>query len=371
MDSRESRFAAEAGASPRPLRVLARATYHKQAASTRQRFAQYVAYLAEHGVEVTLSPLVPSAWIEAVNEDRRRDPGMFRGAYLRRLKALRGRRDYDLVWAQYELIPYAPGWVEALAARGPTPIVLDYDDAIFHSYDSHPNPLVRGLLGRKLEPLLSRAAAAMCGNAYLKAYAERFCPNSVIVPTVLDTGIYKPAEGLAAERPPAVGWIGSRTTWANVEPLLPFILPVLRAHGARLRVIGAGPGSRGIEGVDAVEWSEAGEVAELQAMDVGIMPLLDQPFQRGKCGYKLIQYMACGLPTLASPVGVNSEILADGSSGFLAASPTEWADRLGALLDDPALRARMGAEGRRIAVERYSLSSQQPRVLAILRAAAG
>ncbi|HEX8654755.1 MAG TPA: glycosyltransferase family 4 protein [Allosphingosinicella sp.] len=354
----------------RPLRVLALTRYDLKAASTRQRFAQYFPYLADHGVEVTLAPLLPDSYLDALNEGRKPPRGVIPRAYRARLRTLREAGAHDLLWVQYELLPYWPGFAEAWAARTPRPIVCDYDDAIFHGYDRHRRWVVRKLLGRKLEPLLSRAAAAMCGNAYLQHYARRFCSNSVIVPTVVDTDAYQPATA-SRHAPLTVGWLGSPTTWVNVEPLLPALLPVLRARGARLRIIGAGPPARGIEGIEAVDWSEADEIGELQAMDVGIMPLLDQPFQRGKCGYKLIQYMACGVPTVASPVGVNAEIVADGSSGFLAAGPAEWAARLDTLLADAPLRARMGVEGRRIAVERYSLASQQPRVLSILRAAAG
>jgi glycosyltransferase involved in cell wall biosynthesis len=247
--------------------------------------------------------------------------------------------------------------------------VVDYDDATFHLYDSHPRRLVRGLLSRKLEPLLKRAAACICGNDYLRDYAARFCPNSVIIPTVLDTDHFVPPPA-----PPAmlrVGWIGTPTNWPNVAPLLPAILPVLARHKAVLRVIGAGALARPGPGIELVEWSEAEEVAELQAMSVGIMPLRDLPFMRGKCGYKLIQYMACGAPVIASPVGVNSAIVNARGSGLLATTPEEWAAALDRLLSDPALRATMGAAGRRTVVEHYSLTSQQPRLLRTLTEAAG
>lgn len=373
MSGRESISRGPAGAGgERRLRVLALTKYDLRAASTRQRFVQYFPYLAAHGVDVELSPLMPDSYLEALSEGRRPGRGILWSGYAGRLRALARRARYDLVWVQYELFPYAPGLVEGLAARGPTPLVVDYDDAIFHGYDEHRRGLVRRLLGRKLEPLLARAAAAMCGNAYLKAWAERFCPASVVVPTVVDTGVYRPAAAAAAApgSPLVVGWLGSPTTWVNVEPILPAILPLLRERGAVLRVIGAGPRARGIDGVEALDWAEAREVADLQAMDVGIMPLLDEPFQRGKCGYKLIQYMACAVPVLASPVGVNAEIVAEGVNGFLPTSPEEWTRRLAALLDDAALRRAMGEEGRRIAETRYSLASQQPRVLDILRTAA-
>jgi len=350
------------------MRILALTKYDDQAASTRQRFLQYKPFLKDHGVALELSPLLPNSYLDALNAGRRPPAGDLRRAYVERLRTLLARRDYDLLWVQYELFPYLPGFAERLGGWTGKPVVCDYDDAIFHGYDSSKSRVVRALLGNKLEPLLSRAAAAICGNTYLKRYAERFCPNSVVVPTVVDTSVYTP-------RSPAphsggqlvVGWLGSPTTWQNVEPFLPAIMAAVRSRGAILRVIGAGSRFTPADGIEAVDWSEATEVADLQNMDIGIMPLLDRPFQRGKCGYKLIQYMACGLPVVASPVGVNSEIVAENGNGFLASDPEEWTAAIERLLDDAALRARMSVEGRRIAVERYSLAVHQPRVLEILR----
>ena len=122
-------------------------------------------------------------------------------------------------------------------------------------------------------------------------------------------------------------------------------------------------------GVVPIEWSEATEVGELQRLSIGIMPVLDKPFQRGKCGYKLIQYMACGLPVVASPVGVNSEIVRPGLNGALADTPEEWLAALAQLADDPALRTRLGGEGRKRVEDRYSLQAQAPRLISILQEA--
>jgi glycosyltransferase involved in cell wall biosynthesis len=354
------------------MHVLALTKYDVQAASTRQRFAQYVPYLAAHGVEVELSPLLSNNYLNALNAGHRAARSAICQGYLRRLQMLLTRRDYDLLWVQYELFPYLPGLAERLSGWTGKPIICDYDDAIFHGYDNHRRSLVRRLLGNKLEPLLTRASAVICGNSYLKSYAEGYCPNSVIVPTVVDTSVYLPRSARAEpDRPLVVGWLGSPTTWQNVEPLLPAIMPAIRTRGATLRVIGAGSRLSAVDGIEPVDWSEASEVSELQGMDVGIMPLLDGPFERGKCGYKLIQYMACGVPVVASPVGVNAKIVVENGNGFLASDPSAWAAALERLLDDAALRRRMGFEGRCIAVERYSLAVHQPRVLDILRSATG
>jgi glycosyltransferase involved in cell wall biosynthesis len=353
------------------MRILALTKYDDQAASARQRFLQYKPYLSQHGVAMELSPLLPNSYLDALNAGQAADHGQMRRGYINRMKRLLICRNYDLLWVQYEMFPYLPGFMERLGAWSGIPIVCDYDDAIFHNYDRHPRRLVRSLLGNKLEPLLSRAAAVICGNVYLKSYAERYCANSVVVPTVVDTSVYVRRSAPTDSGRLVVGWLGSPTTWHNVEPFLPAIMAAVRSRGATLRVIGAGSRFKPVDGIEAVDWSEAEEVPELQRMDIGIMPLLDRPFQRGKCGYKLIQYMACGLPVVASPVGVNTEIVAENGNGFLASDPAAWTAALERLLDDAELRTRMGSVGRQLAVERYSLAAHQSRVLDILRSAAG
>ena len=126
-----------------------------------------------------------------------------------------------------------------------------------------------------------------------------------------------------------------------------------------------------IEGFEFVPWSEHTEIAEVQGFDIGIMPLVDAPFQRGKSGYKLIQHMACGLPTVASPVGVNCDIVDEGRSGFLVDGEQGWDNALRRLLGHRGLRATMGAAGREIAIAEYSLQSQATRLIALFRSLAG
>lgn len=212
------------------------------------------------------------------------------------------------------------------------------------------------------------AALAICGNAYLQSYAAQHCRSTIVIPTVVDTTIYVPRD--APPGRPAVGWIGSPSTWAYVAPYLPRLLPLLAETGTRFIAVGAGPAAENIPGIEAREWSEASEIADIQDMSIGIMPLPDAPWARGKCGYKLIQYMACGLPTVASPVGVNAEIVTDGVTGLLPRTEDEWLASLRHLLGDPDSRALMGAAGRKRAVAHYSLASQAPRLLACLRDAA-
>jgi glycosyltransferase involved in cell wall biosynthesis len=349
------------------MRILALTKYSELAASTRQRFAQFAPYLRENGIDLEIAPLLPDAHLKALSGERGGRRGL-PAAYFKRLATLVTRRDFDLLWVQYELFPYFPGWMERLAALPGVPIVCDYDDAIFHMYDDHPGRFRRRMLGGKLEPLLARSAAAVCGNQYLQDYASRFCPRTMLVPTVVDATAYvPPPPGQQRVGGPRVGWLGSPSTWVNVEPVLESVLGALAPFGGRFRAIGAGKSAAPRPGVEFIDWDRASEIAELQQLDVGIMPLIDRPFQRGKCGYKLIQYMACGVPVVASPVGVNREIVVHGENGFLASTEAEWRDAIRRLLADPPLRQLMGAAGRRRVEELYSLQVQQPRLLDLFR----
>lgn len=352
----------------KPIKVAAFTKYDREAASTRQRLLQYLPAFERAGIEIDYHPLLGNDYVRSLADGYAVSRASIAAAYVRRLRQLSSARSADLLWVYAELFPWLPARFEQLAFRSGRPVIYDWDDAFFVPYDEARRRLVRRALGGKLQPLLRGAAACTSGNAYLASYARRFCERTLIVPTVVDTDSYRPIE----EPPPrklTIGWIGSPTTWANVRPLLPTLRSITQRFDLRFRVVGAGRQAAAdrFDGMNLLEWSEASEVADVQAMDIGIMPLTDAPFERGKSGYKLIQYMACGLPVIASPVGVNSEIVVDGENGFLARDPTEWEARLVQLASDADLRRRMGEAGRSRAVERYSLASQAPRLIELFR----
>lgn len=354
------------------LRVLAFTKYDREAASTRQRLLQYLPSFRRAGIEVEYRSLLSNDYVRSLAHGSAVSSMQILRAYAQRMRELMSKTDADLVWIYAELFPWLPASFERMAFRPGRPIIYDWDDAFFVPYDEARRPAVRRLLGGKLRPLLRGASACTCGNGYLADHARQFCDRVLVVPTVVDTDLYKPAP-TASAAPPTIGWIGSPTTWANVRPLLPELRSLCDRFGARLRVVGAGKRAKAdrFEGMDLIEWSEATEIADVQAMDVGIMPLTNTPFERGKSGYKLVQYMACGLPVVASPVGVNTEIVQEGVNGFLATTSKDWSSRLEQLLGDAALRHRMGAAGRERAVERYSLASQAPRLIDLFRSVAG
>ncbi len=351
------------------VRILALTKYGPLAASTRQRIMIYEPALRAAGMEIEYSPLLGDEHVARLSRGLGKSPLHVAQAYLGRLRTLARARNYDLLWVHYELFPYLP-WIERFAAWSGRPYVVDYDDATFHMYDSSRSSVVRWLLGGKLRPLLGRATAVVCGNSYLQAYASRYAKRTIVIPTVVDTDHYQPLKTpRAAEAGVTIGWIGSPTTWANVRPLLPMIERVCRQENVRFLAVGAGAAAHGdrFDGLNLVDWTKDGEVADVQAMDIGIMPLLDRPFERGKCGYKLIQYMACGLPVVASPIGVNCEIVGEGEHGFLVTDESGWEAALVRLIGNAQLRRSMGAAGRGRVVASYSLRSQATQLIDLLR----
>ena len=355
------------------MQINAFTRHGREAASTRQRLLQYIPALEAAGFRVEFEPLLGDDYVRSLVDGGGFSRLDVARSYVKRIRTLLSGPGADIVWIYADLLPYLPGWFERLALSRSRAIVYDFDDAFFHTYDASSNPFVRGLLGSKFEPLLRRASACSCGNTYLLDYASRFCRRSIILPTVVDTELYKPTRNPPDSlRSLVIGWIGSPSTWGYLRPLLPLLAELSRERGSKVRVVGAGVQAEKdrFPGLELVDWAESREVADVQAMDIGIMPVPDDFWGRGKSGYKLIQYMACGLPVVASPVGVNRDIVAHGISGFQATTPGEWRAALVDLIENPELRVRMGSVGRKRAEEEYSLKVHAPRLISLLKSVA-
>ncbi len=342
-------------------RLLLLPRYTDLGPSSRLRMSQFIPAFEAAGATVEVSPLAGDAYLHQFFATGRRSKAESLRGYLRRARALVGARP-DLIWLEKENFPYLPGSAERLLAVTGAPYVVDYDDAAFHIYDRHRSPLVRRVFGRRLDPLLRRSALVTAGNAYLADYARAHGAREVaLVPTVLDPTRY-PVAPTRVTPPFRVGWIG---TPKNTQ-YLDLVVPALNALGQERAVELVTIGSRPVPGLAvpqvAHEWSEAEEAALLGTIDVGVMPLIDSPYERGKCGYKLIQYMAAGRPVVASPVGVNSDMVTP-EVGRLAATSNEWLAALRSLADDPDGRARAGAAARRLVEERYSVDAVAPELV--------
>jgi glycosyltransferase involved in cell wall biosynthesis len=283
------------------------------------------------------------------------------------------------VFIYREIFPIGPAVVERLLSlRRRPPVVFDFDDAIFLPAVSEANRLIGALKQpRKTASIVRHSDHVIAGNEYLAEYARQFNPAVTMIPTCVDTQRFVPiADSLSGDHRsggvPVVGWIGSPTTALYLRQLLPVLQRVRREHAFVLRVSGAGEpvDAPGID-VDNQQWALGREVHLFNTCDVGVYPLTDDEWSKGKCGFKAIQFMACGVPVVAAAVGVNREIIQDGVNGFLASGDDEWVAKLGRLLDDAALRARFAEAGRRTVEERYSLRVNAPKLADTLRAVAG
>lgn len=357
----------------RPVRVLALSPIPIDGAGCRFRIAQYVPYLREAGFDVHISPFYTPEFFRLVYQPghHARKAATFVRLAARRLAELRDLDRYDLVFLYREAIPIGPPIVERRIARRGVPIVYDFDDAIFLPHASEANRAVSFLKHpARVVELLRRSTAVIAGNEFLAAYARQHHRDVTVIPTVVDTARFVPRAGGAAADPPVVGWIGSPTTFPYLEALAGVLREVAARRPFALKVSGAGRPVR-FPGVRVIEepWSLDDEVRLFNTCDVGVYPLFDDEWSRGKCGFKAIEFMACGVPVVAAAVGVNREIIADGANGFLAATPAEWVEKIERLLADPALRARFAAAGRRTVEARYALTVTAPRLAAVLAAA--
>lgn len=318
------------------------------------------------GIDVTVRPLLDDGYLVRRYDGQRVRRLLHLGAYLARItETLRSHR-YDLVWIQYELLPWVPAVVERLALAG-VPYAVDYDDAVFHRYDQHRNPIVRRLLGRKIDRVMRGAVLVVAGNHYLAERANAAgAPQVEVVPSVIDLARYGPVTS-TEKGPFTIGWIGSPGSERLLGHVSDVLAETVREPNTRLVLVGAS--DRALPGVphETWAWSEAEEVNQMRQFDVGIMPLADTPWERGKCGYKLIQCMGAGRAVVASPVGVNAEIVEEDETGFLADSPEAWRRALRTLRNDRSRAARMGRAGRRVVEQRYDLAVTAPRLASLLR----
>lgn len=352
----------------RRMKAFMLTRYERMGASSRLRLLQYSSALRCEGIENSFGSFFDEEYLIRLYAGQSRFPGTV-GAYARRVVQLCSARDFDVVWLEKEALPWLPWIVERSLIPKGVKLVVDYDDAVFHRYDMHRLFLIRWFLANKLDHLMQSAALITAGNHYLAHRAKEAGATRVeIVPTVVDLLTYTRRPEPDPALPVTLGWIGTPTTWVEyISPMMPVLMNAVEEHAARVNFVGAGHLDSTHPQMHYLPWTEASEVARIHEMDIGIMPLNDTPWARGKCGYKLIQYMACGLPVIASPVGVNAEIVEHGVNGFLASTPAEWVEALETLIRDRELRARMGREGRKKVEKDYSLQIWGPRVAHLLR----
>ena len=321
--------------------------YNIHGPSSRYRVFQFIAPLSQQGFNCSI--------IEAPEGDNRK-----RVSYPARLFTL--ALQSDVLFIQKRTFP---GWVLRILQRLNSHIIFDLDDAIYlQSWNTN-----------RVKQIMQISRVVVAGNQVLANFARQYNANIHILPTVVDTDHY---QLLSSEHHPGdprtvLGWIGidpNRGDLALLTTVFDWIAEryarsvVLRTVGRRLLEI-----DTELE-VEFVSWTLKTSIASLHSFDIGLMPLENTPWNRGKCGLKLIEYLAVGIPAVASPVGVNSEIIRDGETGFLASNTADWQKNLACLIEDQELRAHLGHSGRQHVEEHYSIQAVLPHLISVLEGAA-
>lgn len=335
----------------------------------RFRFEQYLDHLKANGYQCDISFLITEADDAAFYA-----PGKYLAKARIVMKSIRQRLNdlkvagsYDLVFIYREAHMLWFSWFERRLYRMGVKMILDFDDSIWLNDTSDGNRQLAWLKRpSKTADILRMSSMALVGNEYLASYARRFNPNVHVVPTTINTAYYTP-NSKAANDTVCIGWTGSSTTLKHLHEALPVLRAIRQRYGDKVsfRVISNKPLEADLPGLENITWQRNTEVSDLYPIDIGIMPLPNDDWARGKCGFKGLQYMALEIPTVMSPVGVNTEIIEDGVNGFLAGYHQEWIEKLSLLIESPALREKLGKAGRQTVVERYSFESQKDRYLCL------
>jgi glycosyltransferase involved in cell wall biosynthesis len=353
------------------IQVLALVPYPAgRAPGQRFRIEQWAPFLRKQGVHITLSPFLSQRGMEVLYEPSNvivKTWETLRG-YRKRLAEALGPTSADVIFVYREAALLGPAWIEQLLGLR-RPLVFDFDDAIYLADTSRANAWSRRLKPvTKVETICHVARHVTVGNEFLARYAKDRAREVTVIPSTIDTDVYQ-IRPRAQNPVPVIGWTGSVTTMPYLTALAPALKRLREKQEFELRVIGANIEIEGLA-VRCLPWRAETEPDDLRALDVGLMPLRDDEWSRGKCGMKALQYMALGIPPVVSPVGVNTTIVRDGVNGFCAGTEEEWIDRIALLLEDELLRRSLGQEARRTVEDSYSARAHAPRVARILTEAA-
>lgn len=342
-----------------------------QAPSQRFRFEQYLTILESKGAKIVFSSFLKGSQWKVFFR-----PGhapikawlLFTG-FLRRISLLGAMRSFDFIFIHREAAPVGPPIVEwAIAKLLRKRIIYDFDDAIWLTDRERESRIVKMLKSRsKVAKICQWSFRVSCGNEYLKSYALGYNSRTIINPTTIELdGL--PAKTTRHEQSDrvVVGWTGSHSTLKYLKPLESTLahLQSLRKHVAINVIADQDPGFEEIS-YTYTQWSSETEVEDLLKIDIGIMPLPDDLWTRGKCGFKALQFMALGIPCIASPVGVNTKIITHGQNGLLATEASEWLKHLLQLVDSPDERRRLGNRGREKVNQEFSVSSNSANFLSL------
>lgn len=330
--------------------------------SQRFRFEHYLPHLKEHSFAYDYQTFI----------SEKDYPFFYRkGRYLKktlivikgfakRFSLLFNAFKYDFIFIQREATPIAPPFFEWFLGKVlGKKLIYDFDDAIWVPQTSEANPLAALIkCNWKVAAICKWSWKISVGNRFLSSFAEKYNRNVFIIPTVVDTeNMHNPIAYPGQNRGKTIGWTGTFTNFANLSMIVSVLQRLDKEERASILVIAdRDPEIKNLR-YQFQKWNKETEIKDLLQFDIGLMPLLDEEFQKGKCGFKAIQYMALGIPAVVSPVGVNSEIVNDGLNGYWATTEDEWYSKLRELLDNNSKRVKFGKGARKKIVSDYSVQS--------------
>ena len=352
------------------IKILILAPYPVDSApSQRFRFEQYFQTLTGHDIEFTFQSFLDDrTWkiLYKPGKGFQKIWGIIKGFGRRKLMLFRAGQ-FDYVFIHREATPIGPPVFEFIIAKVLNKkIIYDFDDAIWLPDTRNESTFIKLIKWKsKVQKIAGWSYKVSVGNRYLAEFAREFCENVVLNPTTIDTiDMHRLDETNHNQNSKiCIGWTGTHSTLKYLDPLIPLIRDLCKQLSIEFIVISNRKPSWGFEGLKYISWSKITEIQDLNKIDIGIMPLDDDQWSKGKCGFKALQYMALEKPALVSPVGVNNEMIAHGVNGFLCNSLEQWKRHLADLVESEELRRSIGREGRKTVENRYSVRSNSENFL--------
>jgi len=352
------------------MKILFIVPYPTLGPSNRFRVEQYLPYLKKEGHTCFLRPFYNDALYNVLHKKGYYLKKIFILFFLtfRRITDVFMANHCDIIFIHREAFPLGGIIFEYFFKMTGRKIIYDFDDSLFLPNPSSPNRFINVFkVPAKIKRIIQMSDGVIAGNSFLRDYALNYSTKFYILPTPIDTEKYVPLTSKPYNKRIVIGWIGSSTTLKYLK-LLKNVFSGLSRRYPNVLFLVVGKDFKGYEylNIEFKEWSLDSELSSLQSFDIGIMPLTDDYWSRGKCAFKAIQYMSVGIPVVASDVGMNKEVIQNGINGFLVTSEEEWIGKLKLLIENANLRKEMGIAGRKIVEEKYSLKVNAPKLLAII-----
>ena len=334
-----------------------------EAPSQRFRFEQYLDDLNQHGIQYSIEPFMRKrTWEILYLKGRffRKGLGILSG-YWRRWKLVLTAGRYDAVFIHREFkpfgLPIAEWFLCKIFAKN---VVFDFDDAIWLKNFSESNRTFTFIKRySNVKNLCKWANTVSVGNTFLAEFAKTFNSNVVINPTTIDTDNYHNLTAQHSEKIVTIGWTGSHSTIRYLNIIEPVLQKIEKQYAVVFKIISDLPPKLALKNIQFVQWSKKTEIEDLLTLDIGLMPLENNDWSKGKCGFKALQYMSLGIPAIVSPVGVNTDIVDDGINGFLCHDLAEWETKLITLIENAEQRRNMGKSARLKVESAYSVNSNR------------